>query len=476
MNTLRKVYDDHPKTVVFASGTVIRILAALVFPRLPDLLTLRPEISTPVNSFKRLQEGLFLYERGLDPYDGGIFHQAPLLLSLFSLLPNPSSWIGRLISILLYTGLDLLSADCLYSIADSGAGYKTRLFTSPRSDRVWKPISVAAAYLFNPYTLLACLGRPTSVFTTTLILLSISHACQRQTVTAAFALAMASYNSLHPILLLPPVGLLCYDRLCIDSNNSQPATTKGDTSFTPMNGTKITIDQRNQPQPLPFALKFTATFTLFLTFLLVLSRLTLPTWNFLPAVYLTPLTLPDLTPNPGLWWYFFIEMFDAFRSFFLGVFALHMLSYSVPFCLRFQKQPLIAVVLMMGVVAIFEPYANAGTAGAWLSSLGLVGHLFEGEYHVLIISWGPINVAPVSSAHRYTFPALAALLYSTFLGPAFHHLWIYAGSGNANFFYAITLVWSLALLIILTDTVYSALRDEWEAERPEGKGKDVGQI
>lgn len=82
----------------------------------------------------------------------------------------------------------------------------------------------------------------------------------------------------------------------------------------------------------------------------------------------------------------------------------------------------------------------------------------------------------VCSTYRYTFPALAALLYGTLLGPAFHHLWIYAGSGNANFFYAITLVWSLALLILLTDTIYAILRDEWEVERPQGKGKEIRQI
>ena len=33
------------------------------------------------------------------------------------------------------------------------------------------------------------------------------------------------------------------------------------------------------------------------------------------------LTLPDLTPNPGLWWYFFTEIFDHFRPFFLMVFS-----------------------------------------------------------------------------------------------------------------------------------------------------------
>lgn len=67
-------------------------------------------------------------------------------------------------------------------------------------------------------------------------------------------------------------------------------------------------------------------------------------------------------------------------------------------------------------------------------------------------------------------------MYATLLGPAFHYLWLYAGSGNANFFYAITLVWNLALLILETDLVYAALRDEWEAERPGAKGKVARQI
>lgn len=77
---------------------------------------------------------------------------------------------------------------------------------------------------------------------------------------------------------------------------------------------------------------------------------------------------------------------------------------------------------------------------------------------------------------RYTFPAMSTLLYSTLLGPAFYYLWIYAGSGNANFFYAITLVWSLGLTVIVADMLYAILRDEWELERPEMKGKDVRQI
>ena len=77
---------------------------------------------------------------------------------------------------------------------------------------------------------------------------------------------------------------------------------------------------------------------------------------------------------------------------------------------------------------------------------------------------------------RYSFLAVAILLYATLLGPAFYYLWIYAGSGNANFFYAITLVWSLGLSIIVGDSLWAVLRDEWEVERPEMRDKLVKQI
>ena len=192
--------------------------------------------------------------------------------------------------------------------------------------------------------------------------------------TSMFALAIASYISLHPAFLLPPIGLLCYDRVCGKQTRSKDADPKQPTNA------KVAVDQRLLPKPVPFAAELTTIFTASVAFLLVLSRLLLPSWQFIPSTYLTPLQLPDLTPNPGLWWYFFIEMFDAFRSFFLGVFWLHMLSYSIPFCLRLRKQPLAAVVLMMGIITIFQPYANAGDAGAWLSCMCLLGHVFERTY------------------------------------------------------------------------------------------------
>lgn len=41
------------KAAVFAAALLLRLTLLALFPSLPDLLTGRVEISTPVNSFKR---------------------------------------------------------------------------------------------------------------------------------------------------------------------------------------------------------------------------------------------------------------------------------------------------------------------------------------------------------------------------------------------------------------------------------------
>ncbi|GAM89471.1 hypothetical protein ANO11243_075090 [Dothideomycetidae sp. 11243] len=419
------------RTALFAGAIAIRFALATALPGLPDFLSGRVEIATPVTGFKRLQEGLFLYNHGVSPYDGGVFHQAPLLLSFFSISP---SFVRPLTSLAIYTALDCLIASSLMQIVSSGAATRSTTFLSPRTNRSWSPIAIAASYLLNPFMILTCLGRPTSVFTTYFVVLATAKACSGAFVGCTFALALAAYTSLHPALLIPPMALLCYDR-CV------AAKTKPD--FKPASLSA-------------FGFRFSASVLMFWAVLLGLSYFLLQDWSFIASVYGTRLLLPDLTPNVGLWWYFFIEMFDSFRSFFLGVFWLHMASYSPVITIRFRQQPLAAVVLMSGIFVIFQPYANVGDAGAFMAMLALYSHAFE--------------------LTRYAFPALSTLLYSALLGPAFYYLWIYAGSGNANFFYAITLVWSLGLVVVTADVLFAILRDEWEVERPEMKGKEVRQI
>jgi phosphatidylinositol glycan class U len=91
-----------------------------------------------------VQEGVFLYTHNVSPYDGGVYHQAPLFLPLFALLPSPA--LQPLATNLLYTLVDLLSAAAIAQIAQSGQNVATRLFTSSRKDSRWTSLAVAAGY------------------------------------------------------------------------------------------------------------------------------------------------------------------------------------------------------------------------------------------------------------------------------------------------------------------------------------------
>ena len=93
---------------------------------------------------------------------------------------------------------------------------------------------------------------------------------------------------------------------------------------------------KTQPSMGPFYLKFVAGLMIVLLGLLGASNLVTDSWAFLVSTYGVQLTLSDLTPNVGLWWYFFIEMFDSFRQFFLAVFWLHMSSYVVGLSIRIR--------------------------------------------------------------------------------------------------------------------------------------------
>ncbi|KAI9680396.1 MAG: hypothetical protein M1829_001282 [Trizodia sp. TS-e1964] len=347
---------ERQKAALFASAALLRLLLFTVFPSLPDLLTGRVEISTPVTSFKRLQEGLFLYTHGVSPYDGGVYHQAPLLLPLFALLPNALNY--PFATNFFFIMVDLLSAVALMRITETAESVSSKLFTSSRSSVRWNGVYIGAASVF----------------------------------------VQSFYYS---NMLSSPVDVV--------------------------------------------------------SGLLYLSYIvTGGSWEFLFSTYGVQLLLPDLTPNVGLWWYFFIEMFDSFREFFLGVFWLHLASYIGGLSFRVRRQPLFVVTCLLGIFAIFKPYPSISDTSLFLALLPLYRHVF------------PLM--------RYTFLATSTMLYATLLGPAFYYLWIYAGSGNANFFYAITLVWSLGLSILVADLLFAVLRDEWEVDRPEMKGKSVRRI
>lgn len=169
------------------------------------------------------------------------------------------------------------------------------------------------------------------------------------------ALGFASYLSLYPALLFVPLALLCYDQRAQTSAQA-PNTTL-------------------------FILQHGAILSGGIAGLLGLSVLiTGNFWEFMSATYGFHLLVPDLTPNVGLWWYFFIEMFDSFREFFLGVFWLHLASYVGGLTARLRRQPLFIITSLLGVFAVFKPYPSISDASLFFALLPLYRHLFPCEY------------------------------------------------------------------------------------------------
>ncbi|QSL66959.1 hypothetical protein MERGE_001346 [Pneumocystis wakefieldiae] len=418
-------YSKYIITLIFILGFFIRIIL-FKNKNLVSLLSSRVEIATPVTSYKRLKEGLFLYEHGISPYSGGLFHQAPLLLVLFSIVKLISN--SQTLVSLLYTLTDIFSAWSLLDLSDS--------MSSKKSSDLWKKYIPVSLFLFNPYSIISCLGMSTAIFTNCFILTSLSYVQRRKSIQSIFFLALATYFSFYPIVLLPPL---------------------------------ILVQQKNDIKKKDSISRNIILFFIELSLLLILGFISTNSWDFLSATYGTILFASDLTPNIGLWWYFFTEIFDSFRFFFIFVFQLHIFIYIIPLCIRLRysvliychifnphrKYPFFIIIILCGLMSILKSYPSIADIVLFMSLFPFLHSLY--------------------SYMRHIFVTTICFLYCTFLGPAFYYLWTYIGSGNANFFYSITLVWNLNLSIIIADIVFAILKMEIEMERPDMKGIDVIQ-
>ena len=77
-------------------------------------LTERSEYASPINSFKRLKEGVVLSQNGQDPYAGVLFHETPIILHAFTFLFENCS--DHLIN-LIFVACDILTAWLLGKVA-----------------------------------------------------------------------------------------------------------------------------------------------------------------------------------------------------------------------------------------------------------------------------------------------------------------------------------------------------------------------
>lgn len=169
-----------------------RLAVTCLFPALQQQLDQSVEFSTPVTSFRSLQEGIYLLRNNIQVYNHGVVHHPPILVFFLSLFDS-----DRLISII-YASIDGLIA---YQLTKMTKVFKNLKIQS------WLP---GLLYAVNPLVLLSCVSRSSIIFTNFAI--SSSLYCvltEGNVILSSVMISVAGYLSFYPLLLLIPLlGML----------------------------------------------------------------------------------------------------------------------------------------------------------------------------------------------------------------------------------------------------------------------------
>ncbi|KAI9460305.1 PIG-U-domain-containing protein [Boletus coccyginus] len=306
------------------------------------------QLSSPLTSYSRLKEGLWLYSHNIDPYAGGIFRHSPLFLSIFStvLPPLPIIWaLGDIVGT-----WTLLCIWCAWQHISKGLGGHDGL--------------VAAVSLLNPYLFLLSLALSTSTFENMAVLLALMFASEGKPPAALLALVFLTHLSISTSLLLLPVLMLLVTSPV--SQLASPQEFRGDLRTT---------------------LKYARQFVIYWLVLFGASSVMIRgDWGWVCEMWRASLTLPDLMLNPGLWWYFFTEIFDHFQPFFLMV---HLMIYILLICIKFQHDLLYVSFLLVGILGIFKAYLTLTDPGLFLSMFVLFPEVYPCMFSFLHLEMKP---------------------------------------------------------------------------------------
>ena len=70
-------------------------------------------------------------------------------------------------------------------------------------------------------------------------------------------------------------------------------------------------------------------------------------WEWIHHSYYHWATFQDLTPNVGLYWYFFAQIFSRFRTYFLVTFNVLPFLLVAPILIRLKEIPVAAIVSLV---------------------------------------------------------------------------------------------------------------------------------
>lgn len=405
------------KSVIIVCLVAAGLRYALMTSKYQTIIADHVEVSTPLNSWKRVSEGLFLLYKNIDPYYGDLLHETPL--SLFIYQTFLTIFQNRTHYMMIF--FDLATSLLLFFVArrhlkgiytverkrnDYPKGAEEVLLNLDEVERA--PFFVLLAYLFNPFTLLSCIGYATTVFHSFFLSVVLFSLVYEMMIPCSIFLAICSSVSFYPLCLIVPVYIYF-----------------------------ITIHQSKFKAVMAIKV-FVASLILIMFFNSNYGS----DFSYIKNVYGCILTIPDLQPNIGLFWYFFTEMFDHFRDLFIYAFQINAtILYLLPLSVKLRKEPFLLIVATIFITTVFKSYPSTGDVGFVVSLLPNFIYLF--------------------SYTQQSFLVGIILLISSSLGPIVWYLWIYCNSANANFYFGVTLAFAISLIFLLTDLLFAQVKREF---------------
>ncbi|KAK1430587.1 hypothetical protein QVD17_13437 [Tagetes erecta] len=428
------------------ASILLRLVLIIYFPNTLNFSS-RPEVSTPITSLRRLAEGYWLKRSSMSPYAGSMYHGSPLLLSIIGpLTVDRSEGQSQLLCCLAFVIADLITAILIRSIGQLLQGADIQSLKSLGAGRFSKisesfPSGDIASlvYLWNPLTIITCLGYSTSPIENLMIVLSLYGACKRLVPLAAFGWVMASHLSLYPVILIIPLVLLIGSGLDtpprklflqLTDGNDYKKTTNGSLHLTNFSWRRVVL----------FLLWASA----WAFYVLVLCGISIKEYSSLGEMFKRTygfiLSVEDLFPNIGVLWYFFAEVFDFFRDFFLIVFHINILFMVLPLAIRLHHRPCFLAFVYIAISSILKSYPSVGDSALYLGLLGLF-----------------VNAL---ADMQFSFFLFSGYLGTLLLSPVMHNLWIWRGTGNANFYFATAMAYACFQIILVVESVSSMLNHD----------------
>ncbi|KAL5971828.1 Phosphatidylinositol glycan anchor biosynthesi clas U protein [Taenia solium] len=161
-------------------------------------------------------------------------------------------------------------------------------------------------------------------------------------------------------------------------------------------------------------------------------------WDFLRHCYLSNIYARNTTPNLGLFWYMYVEMFAHFNVFFVWTMQLIIFALCFGLLLRFYADPLFLALLLTMTTGVLRPYNSVSDLGCSLALLMHWRHLF--------------------TYFKNTFILTVLTAVALILAPLFYLTWLHTGTSNANFYFSASLIIGVVRVQLLIQTISAYLR------------------